>query len=106
MDSHAVSLVFNINTITSSYLEIADPFNSDDPFKSDPFKSVSFAEDPFSSDPFHVSFFHRVMLNRCRNIICTAVYLRTNDIGPPVYPKGSLVITSVVCRSVFPSVRL
>lgn len=32
--------------------EIADPFSSDDPFKSDPFKSVSFADDPFSGDPF------------------------------------------------------
>ena len=34
------------------FLETADPFSSDDPFKSDPFKSVSFAEDPFAGDPF------------------------------------------------------
>ena len=42
----------------SNLLEVADPFTSDDPFKSDPFaqfKTVSFA-DPFSSDPFEVEY--------------------------------------------------
>ena len=42
----------------SNLLEVADPFTSDDPFKSDPFaqfKTVSFA-DRFSSDPFEVEY--------------------------------------------------